>query len=371
MENVPVATMHQLVHTLSYGDAISGEVLAFQRCARAQGRASEIFAINVHPRYKGMAYDYRDFPVGFDDEVVLHYSLGSPLNELYVELNEATRSLVYHNITPAKWFTSVNPRIVRDIERGLEELPKLCALSDRLIADSKFNAQELSEIGFTASVLELPIDPARWDGESNQPFGALVRAQPGLHLLHVGRLAPNKCIEDIIKMFHFVHYHVEPQSFLWLAGIDIDTELYSFQLKRMARELEVDEHVRFTGALADSEISALYQNCSVYVCMSEHEGFCLPVVEAMHFGLPVMAYASSAVTDTVGAGGIVFREKRFPELAEVVGEVYRNGALRAQLIEAGRARVKELSYERFCQSVGTLFSSSQPRAVLRSAGSGC
>ncbi len=347
--------IHQLLHTLSYGDAISGEALALQRCLRAHGAESEIFAINVHPRYKDLAHRYQEFPKDFAGEVVLHYSLGSPLNSLYAGLQASVRTLIYHNLTPSRWFENVNPRIASEIESGLVELPELCRVSDRLLADSPFNAGELRAFGANATVLELPIDPVRWSEPANAGISALLKADSGINLLHVGRLAPNKCVEDIIKAFYFLHYHVERNSTLWLVGIDIDTELYSFSLKRLARELEVDQAIRFVGSMADSEVRALYEGCSAYVCMSEHEGFCLPLVEAMHFGLPVVAYASSAVPDTLGGAGVLVSEKRHAELAELIMEVCRNQALKASLVAAGKARVQSLSFDHFSRHVQQLF----------------
>jgi len=347
--------IHQLVHTLSYGDAISGEVIALQRWFRESGRESEIYALNVHPRYVGAAKDAATFPSDFSGEVVLHYSLGSSLNRLYAGLTRATRSLIYHNITPARWFAGVNPRIVADIERGLAELPELCRLTDRLIADSPFNAGELRALGFDSTVLELPIDTAKWSIPRNQGLFEVAHGEPGVHLLHVGRLAPNKCLEDILRMFWFFHRFVEPRSRLWLVGIDIDTEVYSFALKRLIHELEIDGAVNIVGHLGDDGVKALYEAATVYVCMSEHEGFCLPLVEAMHFGVPVVAFASSAVPETLGGAGVLVREKRHAELAEVVGEVARNGDLRARLIAAGRARVGALGLESFAARVTRLF----------------
>ena len=347
--------IHQLVHTLTWGDAISGEVLALQQVLREAGRPSEIYAINVDPRFKAGAHDYRTLDGGFGGEVILHYSLGSPLNGLYAKLRAASRTLIYHNLTPARWFCGVNPRIVADIEKGLQELPGLCALSSRLIADSGFNAGELQALGFKAGVLELPIDPARWSVAANPGVLSLLRNDPALHMLHVGRLAPNKCLEDIVRIFHFLHQYINPESRLWMAGLDIDTELYSFSLKRLVRELDLMDVVHFTGRMADSEVRALYQGASVYVCMSEHEGFCLPVVEAMHFGLPVVAFASSALPETVKDGGVLVSEKRHAEIAELIQEIYANVELRDKLVAAGRRRVAALSFEGFKENVLRIF----------------
>lgn len=348
-------SINQLVHTLSYGDAISGEVFALQRCFRGLGWNSEIYAINIHPNYKGLALDYQDLPERSDADILLHYSLGSPLNDLYLKKSRSKRILIYHNLTPAEWFAGVNPRIVSDIEKGRKELPILCSASDLLLADSQYNSTELRKLGFSASVLELPLDPQKWEIETNPGIYSLVRQEPAIHLLHVGRLAPNKCIEDIIRIFYFLHHYISKQSRLWLVGIDIDTELYSFALKRLVLDLKLEQAVNFTGCLADSELKALYQSASVYLCMSEHEGFCLPLVEAMFFGLPVIAFASSAVPDTIGNGGLLVTEKKHADLAELVALIHSDLELRQQLICSGKERVRELSFEKFEQRVLAVF----------------
>jgi len=349
-----VTAIHQLVHTLSYGDAISGEVLALQRCLRAMRLESEIFAIHWHPKYEGMVRDYRSYPTGVADDVILHYSLGSPLSALY-RSTRGTRTLVYHNLTPARWFRGVNSRIVQDIEAGLQELPELCRQTHRLIADSAFNAAELKSLGFDAQVLPLSVDPERWVEPTNPGFRNMLAGEAGLHLLHVGRIAPNKCIEDIIKIFYFLHHKIDQKSRLWLVGTDIDTELYAFGLKRLTDELGLFDRVSFLGSRSDGEVRALYEQASVYLCMSEHEGFCLPVIEAMHFGMPVIAYASSALPETLGSGGVLVKEKRHAELAELAYELGTNQTLRADLVRAGRARVAELSFERFRHNVESMF----------------
>jgi glycosyltransferase involved in cell wall biosynthesis len=206
-------------------------------------------------------------------------------------------------------------------------------------------------------VLDLPIDPARWDAERNEGVYQAVRATPGINVLHVGRLAPNKCVEDVIKSFYFLHRFLEPRSTLWLAGIDTDTELYSFALRRLAANLGLEHSVRFLGCLADEEIRSLYEACSVYLCMSEHEGFCFPIIESMHFGLPVVAYGAGAVPDTMGDGGIVVYEKRHAQIAALISELACDSALRERLVRSGSERVSYFNYERFAARVLQLVSS--------------
>lgn len=346
--------VHQLVHTLSYGDAISTEVLALQRVVRALGCESEIFRIHEHPKLKGCSKPYSELSESAEGDIILHYSLGSPLNDVYAGWSRGQKRLVYHNITPAHWYRSINQRVADDIQLGLTELPRLCACSDAIWADSPFNAGEIEALGFNAEVLELLVDPARWDTPRNESLYASVKNSPGTQVLHVGRLAPNKCVEDVIKAFYFLVKYVDPLARLRLVGIDTDTELYSFSLRELANYLGIGYAVEFVGALADDEVRSMYEASDVYLCMSEHEGFCLPLVEAMHFGLPVIAYAAGAVPETMGDGGVLVREKRHAEIGQLVAQVARPGELRLRLQAKGRARVARFSFDRFSSRVQTL-----------------
>lgn len=374
--------IHQFVHTLTYGDAISVEALALRRALREQGAHSEIYALNVHPRFKGDVHFVADFlkkfghnsaepsntlknadfsvAAKFTGEAVLHYSLGSPLNDLFRGLTAAKRSLIYHNITPPEWFDGINPRVANDIRHGIEDLEPICRAASRVIADSHFNAQELEKFGIKAEVLPLLVDPERWVGGVNSGIEALLKGDDSKHILHVGRIAPNKCIEDIIKVFYFFRNFIEPKSKLWLIGTDVDTELYSFGLRQLVAKLCLEDYVKFTGPLSDEEVQAFYKNSDVYLCMSEHEGFCLPVIEAMHFGCPVVGYAAGALPETLGDGAVIVREKRPAEIAELLRRICGDAEvgdkeLREKLVAAGKARVADFSYDTFKSNVGRLF----------------
>jgi glycosyltransferase involved in cell wall biosynthesis len=350
-------SVHQLVHTLSYGDAISTEVLALQRVLQSLGFKSEVFAIHEHPLLKGRSRSYRELLVDAPDraDIILHYSLGSPLNQLYSNWRSGERILVYHNITPARWYRAVNQRVADDIEVGLRDLPQLCALSSRIWADSAFNAGELASLGFSnCEVLDLLVDPARWEGGRNEGLYASIKGAVGAQVLHVGRLAPNKCLEDLIKSFYFFVKYIDTDARLRLVGIDTDTELYSFSLRELASYLGIAHAVEFVGPRSDSEVRAMYEASDVYLCMSEHEGFCLPLIEAMHFKLPVIAYAAGAVPDTLGDGGILIYEKRYAEVGALIAEVARPGELQSELISKGSERVSYFSFERFSARVSEL-----------------
>ncbi|MCB0311242.1 MAG: glycosyltransferase family 4 protein, partial [Bdellovibrionales bacterium] len=197
--------------------------------------------------------------------------------------------------------------------------------------------------------------PAKWDVPRNEGIYQLLKNDPAVHVLHVGRLAPNKKIEDIIKVFYYLTKISEAPAKLWLVGHDIDTELYSFALKRLVRELDIVDAVNFVGRRDDTEVRALYEASEIYLCMSEHEGFCCPVIEAMHFGLPVIAYAATALPDTVGDAAILVKEKRYPEIAEIINQLHLDHQLRERLIAAGHQRVAALSFQGFERRVSQIF----------------
>lgn len=352
----------QLVHTLSYGDATSGAVLAMHRCFLELGAKSEIYALNIHDKYKDIAHLSEQFPVDCKGEVILHYSLGSPLNNLYKSIKSAKRCIVYHNITPSHWFQGVNLKVANDIEKGISDLSNLCAVTDRIVSVSNFNAEGIKAFGFDSEVLPLVVDPERWNTTPNEGIRNLLNNDTATHLLHIGRIAPNKCIEDVIKIFYFYHYHINKNSKLWIVGINIDTEIYCHSLQRMASELFLDDAVFFTGGLSDEEVRSFYECSDLYITMSEHEGFCMPIVEAMYFGLPVLAYAEGAIPETLKDGGILVREKRHAEIAELIGLVIEDSVFKNRLIEKGKQRSQTFSLENFKQRIKEVYFQSQ-RAV--------
>lgn len=344
--------IHQLVHTLSYGDAISSEVMLLKRVLNSMGIESEIFAINVHPKYKKIAKCYEELE-DFNCEIILHYSLGSILNDYFIENKFQKKYMRYHNITPAKWFAQTNPRVKDDILAGIKGLETICKASDKIISASEFNAKEIRELGFESEVLHLVVNLERFVEEANPGIAAQLN-DGRLHVVHIGRLAPNKKIEDIIRAFYFLH-QINKDAMLWLSGIDIDTELYTFGLRRMIMDFDLKDHVKFVGQFADCEIKALYENGTCYLCMSEHEGFGVPAIESMHFGLPFLGFAEGAIPEIVGDGGILFSEKKYLEIALLINKIYLEPEFRKELVDAGYERLKFFSQEKFSNQVKVIF----------------
>jgi L-malate glycosyltransferase len=334
-------SVHQLVPNLAFGDAISQQALTLRRILRALGARSEIFAEHVDAQLRGEARPYRQLRDEARDGTVAlyHFSIGSEVTDLY-RLLPNPRILVYHNITPPEFFRGVNAEVARLCARGREELRALRAHCTLALADSEFNRQELAALGFEhTAVLPILLDPERY---RVRPVRRLERPYRDGHVnfLHVGRLVPNKRIEDVLKVFYFYRRRINPDSRLFLVGIDTDMEIYSVALRQMIHDLGLSG-VAFAGRVSQRELVTYYRLAHVYLCMSEHEGFCVPLVEAMHFGVPIIAYAAGAVPETLGDAGALVLRKDFAEIAELAAMVCEDPTLREALAARGRARARE------------------------------
>lgn len=372
--------IYQLLHTLNYGDAISTEAVTISRLLdEGLNKNGGIYSLHAHQKMRSMFNHYSKLEAEIESIkssspskpiVILHYSIGSPLNQLFVNLKGVKKVIIYHNLTPDHFFKNYNYRVYSDLVQGREELVDLFKSADKIIADSTYNANELRQIGFeNITVLPIPLDRTKWEIEANAGIEGIlknniefetssVKIQPTekpVHLLHVGRIAPNKKIEDIIKTFYFYYHKINPNSRLWLIGHDIDTEIYSLELRRYVSDLMLGGAVSFVGSVADSELKSFYQNCSAYICTSEHEGFCVPLIEAMYFSLPIIAYDSTAIGETLGEAGILLNDKKPELVAEVVDALINDKALQDKLKEKSTEQLNKFSEERFVQNLKEIF----------------
>ena len=340
--------IHQLVPTLVAGDAVGNHVLAVQRLLRSWGYASDIFADNWLPSVAGQVRPYQDYERVSHPQnlLLLHYSTGGPVNRFALNVPDRL-VLYYHNITPAHFFYRFNAELALLLEEARRDLA-LFAGRAPAIAASDYNARELAELGFEVlGVVTYAFALGERRAEPDGPAAAAVRARYGragsTDWLHVGRLAPNKCLHDIIQAFACYHRWINANSRLLLVGGGAGLGHYADWLHRLVTQLRLDGQVVFTGHTQDP--APYYGLAQVYVAMSEHEGFCIPLVEAMQHDLPVVAYAAAAVPDTLGPAGVLIRRKDFPVIAEMVHETITNAALRARLLAGQRARLAAFAPE--------------------------
>jgi glycosyltransferase involved in cell wall biosynthesis len=324
--------VHQLLAALSYGDAIGNEALAIQRQLRAAGHESDIFAELVHPRVAHLARPLWEYPeVSSPDTVcIYHFSIGSASGRL---IHHAPDRLVviYHNITPARFFLGFHPHLAGLCHHGRRELAAFAERTELALGDSEWNRRELEDAGFARTgVLPIVLDLSLYD---RRPSAVAKRLYDDgrTNVLFVGRIIPNKRIDDLVRTFAAFQRWIRPHSRLLLVGDHRGFERYLDRLVEMVRELRLSEVV-FTGHVDDEELYAYYRAADVFLCLSEHEGFCVPLQEAMHFGLPVVAYEAGAVRETLHGGGLLLQDKSPELVAEILGRVTEGGPLRRAVL---------------------------------------
>jgi glycosyltransferase involved in cell wall biosynthesis len=290
--------------------------------------------------------DYRDYPkqAKADDVVVYHTAIGSPVADFVASRDE--RLVVdHHNLTPTAFFAPWEPGMVHGLAWGRAQMAALSARATLGIADSSFNEAELRESGFGRTcVAPILFDLALLDREADTvALDRLLAA--GRSWLFVGRIAPNKCHQDLINAFAVYRRVYDPEAKLRIVGGSA-SDRYVDALRQLTSALLLDDAVTFAGSVSDGELAAHYGAADVYVCVSEHEGFNVPVLEAMHHRVPVVAFASSATPETIGAGGVCLRSKAPTTVAAAVHRVLTDDVLRDGLVEAGTAQLEVFSLPR-------------------------
>jgi len=322
----------QLLAALSYGDAIGNEALAIQCHLRAAGYESDIFAERVHPRMAHLARPFHEYrEVSSPDTVCLfHFSIGSAAGRMVFHAPDRLVA-IYHNITPAEFFLGFQPHLAGLCYHGRRELAAFAPRTALALGDSEFNRRELQAAGYRRTdVLPIVLDLDRY----SQPASPVVRSlysDGRKNLLFVGRIIPNKKIEDLLRVFAIYQRYLEPRSRLLLVGESRGFERYQRRLRERAAALRLD-NVVFAGHVDDDDLRAYYSVADVFLCLSEHEGFCVPLVEAMNFGVPVVAFDAGAVAEALRGGGVLLKEKRPEVVAELVHRVLTDAALRSAVM---------------------------------------
>lgn len=334
--------VHQVLATLGYGDAIGHEVLGIQRVLRSAGYASEIFVETADPRLEELTRDYRELPeVGAPDNLLIHhFSIGSKASRLAYALPDRML-LVYHNITPPEYFIDVHPLLVQLCFMGRRELGVYVRRCDLAVGDSEFNRQDLEALGFPdTDVLPVVPDFSHLDVEPNR-FVAGQFDDEWTNILFVGRVIPNKRIEDLIRFFDAYRTLWNPRSRLLIVGSYSGFDWYLGMLQGLRARLRVD-NVHFVGHVSDAELTAYYDVADVFLCASEHEGFCVPLVEAFYKEVPVVAYAATAVPATLDGGGVLYESKEPWRVAALLDAVVSDRSLCDAVLEAQDAALSRL-----------------------------
>jgi glycosyltransferase involved in cell wall biosynthesis len=344
-----VRAVHQFVPILE-GGAVGAHTLQVQRLARDLGMESTIFAAELAPGFEVLGELVDEYRVrGRRDDVLLYQAAtGSAVADLLLE--HPQRLLVnYHNLTPARFFEGWAPDAVHSVTWGWSQVRKLAKESDLGIAVSAFNERELRTAGFReTAVAPVLVDVEAFDrAVDHDALARLTEAKVGggADLLFVGRLAPNKAQHDLIKALAAYRRLYDPKARLHVVGTS-SSESYRTALVAYADALGLADAVELTGSVSDGELAAHYRAADVFVCVSEHEGFCVPLLEAMHHRLPIVAYAAAAVPETLADAGVLLPTKDPLTVAAAVHRVLADETVAAALRERGGVRLGDFSLER-------------------------
>ena len=332
-------TLNQLSESAFVGDAITDQALLIRHWLREAGFRSEIYTRNRRPEMEREVLSVSTYHRQPGEEVLIyHHSIGASVAEQLIE-KKTPIILIYHNITPSGFFDHAAPGLARQLDEGRQQLESLCEQTVLALADSDYNEQELKEAGYeTTGILPIVLDPAYYDLPPDP--GVVARYDDGrVNILFLGRVAPNKRQEDLIKLL-YSYKRIEPDARLLLVG---STRLRSYvdYLRELAFTQNLSDSVFIEGHVSQAEMVAYYKIADMYISMSEHEGFGKPLIESMYFQLPVMAFESSAVPYTLGNAGILFKHKHYEALAEVVDIVLKDEALRQRIAADQEKRVQE------------------------------
>jgi len=343
--------IHQVLATLGYGDAIGHEVLGIQRVLRNAGYQSEIFVETADHRLEALTRDYRELvDVSRPDNLLFHhFSLGSKASRTAYALPDRM-ALVYHNITPPEYFVGVHRKLARQCFRGRRELRAYADRCDLALGDSEFNRQDLELLGFQRTAV-LPVVP---DLSHLDRVASWLLAREfdddWTNVLFVGRVIPNKKIDDLIRFFHAYHTFYNPRSRLLIVGAQSGFERYLATLHQLVATLEAD-HVHFIGHVSDEELVAFYESADLFLCASEHEGFCVPLIEAFYKQVPVLAYAATAVPATMDGAGILYDDKDPIHVATLMDAIASDAALQDRIVEGQLAAVARLQRKDFAATL--------------------
>lgn len=336
----------QVLPTLCFGDAVGNDIIALKRLIAERGFKTQIYAENIDSRLPvGAAVSVTKIPsLGKDDIIIFHEAIAWDFAYKIQKLH-CRKVMIYHNITPPEFFSAYDQNLFYGCREGYAQLEKLTETFDMILSDSAYNRQNLLDMGFTAPNHVLPI-LIPFDDYKKAPSSKIIEKYSGdgyKNIIFVGRVVPNKCQHDVIAAFNEYQNHFNQKSRLFIVGSFMES--YSNQLKDYAARLGV-QNVVFTDHCPFDEILACYHLADLFLCQSEHEGFCVPLVEAMCFDVPIVAYDSSAIGETLGGSGFLLKEKAPLLTAGVMNRVLTDDVLRQTIIENQRERLQDFQYEK-------------------------
>ena len=347
--------VNQWVPSAHAGDAVGDHAMRLRDLLREWGHESSIFAMRIDNALAGDVLSWEETESRDGDVTIFHFAAASEMSAAFGTL-PGIRVLHYHNVTPARFFAPFDAALARLAGKSRAQLRALATRVDLALGASDYSRRELEAIGFARTgILPILLDLDRLREAPRVP-ALEAMLQDGLaNILFVGRLAPNKRIEDHIHLAEQYRRYVDAGYRFIFVGRHDGVPAYYEAIRRMvARFKMVPERFWFTGPVSNRELAAYYRHAHAYVSLSEHEGFCVPLVEAMAMDVPVLAYAGTAVPETLGGAGVAFRPKDLEMAAELLGGLVYDERFRTGVLEGQRRRVRDFARDRIEPAVRTM-----------------
>lgn len=330
------------------GDAISQEMIAFDSYFKSVGWDSEIYAEHIGAAVKKVAIKFKKYSPKLHDIIIYHHSIHSNVLDFLIQ-QPGKKILIYHNVTPAFFYEPYDLQFSYLLSEGKKELVDVRNKFTASLADSEFNKMELLDMGYkNVNVLPIVYDFSGLDEQM------VIRHKfDGIKIIFVGRISPNKKQDDLIRFAEIYRKYFRQDFQIQLIGYASQaSKKYQEELEQLVRLWELEEHIHFSGYVTQSELNGYYKNADIFLSMSEHEGFCVPLLEAMHSQIPIFAFNAGAVKDTLNGSGILFNTKNYPHLAETIEEVLSNPKFRNSIIKRQNQRLAEYSNSGFHEILG-------------------
>jgi L-malate glycosyltransferase len=334
------------------GDAIGDHARRIQVLLRSMGHESEIYSLTVDEELRGLVrpFDQRGWNLG--DVTIFHYALPSMLTGVFSDL-PGGRVMHYHNITPAHYFAPYSAGMVHLSRVGREHLTRLVGHVELALGVSEYSRRELEGLGFRETgVMPIALDIGRVAREPRRPAIEKMLDDGLPNFLFVGRIVPNKRIDDYVRLAeHYKRYVSIDYRFIFVGKFDALPDYYAAVRAMIVQYDMPPDRFVFTGPVPDVDLAAYYRMADVYVSLSEHEGFCVPLLEAMAADVPVLAYSATAIPDTLGGAGVQFWPKDLEHAAELLGVLTYDEQVRRDVVRGQRRRLQDFGDDRIVRDL--------------------
>ena len=333
----------QVAHAVTKDDAASRHVINMDSMLRELGFATAIYAPKADPVYGGAVRPMQEFQAAPEDIVIYQMTTGTSFNKWVYNYPQKI-VLYYHNITPAKFFFGNAWGSWWKCLKGRRDLEKIAKNSFFAWGASEYSRRELTALGLReTAVMPQVVDPRKYETWQEVPALYEKYRDGRLNLIMVGRVVPHKKQDEAIAMAAWYKKHLSDRIRLFIIGGTKPG--YEKKLRHQVSSFGLQDNVIFTGKISNEELCTYYRLADGLLCLSEHEGFCVPLVEAMVFGTPVFAYACAAVPETLGRAGVLIKDKSPEALARVIEGTMQDRAQLEALRAGQQQRLEELSYQ--------------------------